>query len=53
MNFRIEDIEEMARKSKVPLMLSYGYGELGAYLPYSDVNVNVMHGVIMQVLGFK
>lgn len=53
MNFRIKNIEKKAAKFKVPLMLSYGYGEFGAYLPYTDANVNVLHGGIMQVLGFR
>jgi len=53
MNFRIKDIEKKATDFKSPLMLSYGYGEIGAYLPYTDVNVNLLHGGIMQVLGFR
>ena len=53
MNFRVKDIERKVSKFKVPLMLSYGYGEIGAYIPYTDKNVNMVHGGIIQVLGFK
>ena len=53
MNFRIDEIEKRARNWKKPILLSYAYGEIGAYTPYQDKNVNVCHGGIIQSLGFK
>ncbi len=52
-NFDFKAVEEKLKRFNCPFLLSYVFGELGAYTPYKDPNQNVVHGGVVKALIFR